>query len=783
MGQGGTRMKSGFEIELQRPVGLRRGSSKVVVIAYDLQGAEVFHDKIDLNEEKNRDKITKKIASLSGDESGDVNDHILALLGKMLPPNPIKPNPTSNDGDGLPYEETQAGILWNKETLDGIVPTPLTTFTARISAQVVEDDGVEIRRLLEIEATSRNRKFKFQVPSNQFTAMNWPMEHIGAGAALYPGFSVKDHARAAIQFMSGEPPERTVYTHLGWRRINETYYYLHAGGAIGPMGSAEGIEVSLPPDLQRYELPEPPVGDDLKRTIQASLGLLDVAGDAVTVPVYCALWRAVLGSCDSGIHLVGHTGAGKTELAALAQQHYGAEMHARRLPGSWLTTDNALEGQAFVIKDALFVVDDFCPTGSQYDIQAMHKKGDRLYRGQGNASGRGRMRSDGTLRPTKSPRGMVLGTGEDVPRGQSLRARLLVLEIPQSGNGAIDWAKLSQCQTDASAGLYSQAMAAYVRWLSPQYQDVQSELKAEIDLLRDLAHQSNQHKRTPGVVANLGVGLKKFLTFALESDVITKMELDALWERCWVALGDAAAAQQGHQANSDPVNRFLELLSASISGGRAHLTDVHGEAPKSAGSWGWREVTFGTGENQRTDWKPLGEHIGWMDGGDVFLQGDSAFAVVQKLARDSGDQIPVSLPTIKRRLHERCLLASTEKSMSGGREVERLDIRKTLQGRRRTVMHFNSASWASTPPERVPSAPNAPYQEHPRLEDGVYGAQNGAHTDRTLANVYQGSAPMADGSVPELNPEGTPGTLGAQIQGHGHASTRVKSSPQWQEPL
>ena len=225
-------MKSGFEIELQRPVGLRRGSSKVVVIAYDLQGAEVFHDKIDLNEEKNRDKITKKIASLSGDESGDVNDHILALLGKMLPPNPIKPNPISNDGDGLPYEETQAGILWNKETLDGIVPTPLTTFTARISAQVVEDDGVEIRRLLEIEATSRNRKFKFQVPSNQFTAMNWPMEHIGAGAALYPGFSVKDHARAAIQFMSGEPPERTVYTHLGWRRINETYYYLHAGGPL-----------------------------------------------------------------------------------------------------------------------------------------------------------------------------------------------------------------------------------------------------------------------------------------------------------------------------------------------------------------------------------------------------------------------------------------------------------------------------------------------------------------------------------------------------------------------
>ena len=128
----------------------------------------------------------------------------------------------------------------------------------------------------------------------------------------------------------------------------------------------------------------------------------------MTVPVYCGLLRDVLGGCDTGIHLVGQTGAGKTELAALAQQHHGAEMGGRNLPGSWLSTDNALETLAFLAKDALLVVDDFCPTGSQYDIQAMHRKADRLFRGQGNAAGRGRLRSDGTLRATKPPRGMVL---------------------------------------------------------------------------------------------------------------------------------------------------------------------------------------------------------------------------------------------------------------------------------------------------------------------------------------------------------------------------------------
>ena len=32
---------------------------------------------------------------------------------------------------------------------------------------------------------------------------------------------------------------------------------------------------------------------------------------------------------------------------------------SRRLPGSWASTGNALEGTAFALKDCLFVVDDF----------------------------------------------------------------------------------------------------------------------------------------------------------------------------------------------------------------------------------------------------------------------------------------------------------------------------------------------------------------------------------------------------------------------------------------
>ena len=116
----------------------------------------------------------------------------------------------------FPYEATPGGLLWNKETAEGIIQVPLTTFTALITGQVVEDDGAEARRLLEIEAMLRQRPYHFQVAASHFTSMTWPMEHLGAGAALWPGFGIKDHARAAIQFLSGDPPERKVYAHLGW---------------------------------------------------------------------------------------------------------------------------------------------------------------------------------------------------------------------------------------------------------------------------------------------------------------------------------------------------------------------------------------------------------------------------------------------------------------------------------------------------------------------------------------------------------------------------------------
>ena len=147
-------------------------------------------------------------------------------------------SPPHDEEPEHPYRASEAtgGLVWDKPTQNGSVPTPLTNFTARIKADISEDDGAEVGCLFEIEAILSGRRHAFTVPARQFPGMGWVAEHLGAGAIVQPGFGVKDHARAAVQTLSGEIPARRVYAHTGWRKIDGDWLYLHAGGAVG--GSA-----------------------------------------------------------------------------------------------------------------------------------------------------------------------------------------------------------------------------------------------------------------------------------------------------------------------------------------------------------------------------------------------------------------------------------------------------------------------------------------------------------------------------------------------------------------
>jgi len=616
-----------------------------------------------------------------------------------------------------PYKTSEKGLEWVKETNQGVQTIPLTNFNARIVAEAVEDNGTtDTQRVFTVEAEMKGQRRRFDVPATRFSTMQWPIEYIGVGAVVWPGRN--DHARCAIQCLSDDIHHITVYKHTGWCKIDGLYFYLHTGGAIGQSGLVSNITVRLEEELSRITLPEPPTGERLREAIKASLDIIKVTSPSITYPLLASVYRVILGQCDYGVHLAGESGAGKSELAALCQMHFGSTMDARHLPCSWISTGNALEAMAFGAKDALIVIDDFIPTGRATDIQRQQRDADRIFRGQGNQAGRQRMSADGSIRSTRWVRGLVLSTGEDIPQGQSLRSRMLILEVEKrSGPNTIDWNQLTHAQVAAAEGLYAEAMAGFIRWLAPHYGEIQKRLKHEIIQFRQMATNTGTHKRLPEIVANLTLGLQWFLKFAVASEAITPIEAEAILKEGWAAFGEAAATQQQHQTASEPVALFQKLLSAAVASGAAHIAMVNGEPPKSSyevdevvvgidgctvtpTSWGWRELSNGL--------TPQGTRIGWIssDGQSLYLQPEAALSVAQQLANKSNEQLMISPRTLWTRLQDRGCLIAREKSR------RTFTVRRVIEGRSQGVLqvalNFLSADL------RNPNADNA---DNPELND------------------------------------------------------------------
>lgn len=623
----------------------------------------------------------------------------------------------ASDAPASEYFEAPAGLFWRKRTQNGTVPIHLANFTARIVTDICESDGVESRRLFEIAATLAGRASRFVVPAERFSAMTWPTEHLGAGAILSPGQGIKERARHAIQVLSTEIREDTVHTHTGWLKTEpHAWVFLHAGGAIGADGPVPHVHVALPDPLIGMSLPDPPTGADLQAKVRLYLDhLLSLAPLPLVAALLAGVYRAPLGGrADYSLWLAGQTGAGKSVLAALMQQHYGPGLDHKHLPIGWESTDNALEGLAFAAKDTLLVIDDFAPTGSSIDIQRLHSKADRVLRAQANGTGRMRMRADASLRPAKPPRGLLLGTGEDVPRGQSLRARLCVLQMDHAD---LDWGHgLALCQDDAHQGLSAEVCAAYIQWLAPQCETLPVLVRTRGAELRSLVYRARgAHRRTPELTADQMLSIELFFRFTVAVGALSVAEAETYRIKLWDALASLTQQQDVTQAESDPVRRFRDLLLSAISAGDAYLAARDGTKPGTdEDPWGWREKAIGMGEHLRLEWQAQGKKVGWLDQDDLYLDRQSAYAVVQRLAQSIGEPIPITESTMGRRMHDQGLLASTEPSR------ETTAVRRRLEGQDRLVLHLKLQTFLRYgEPDKPDNAGAEPRQNTETLLSGL----------------------------------------------------------------
>lgn len=676
---------------------------------HDGDGRELFHaDTINAFDDRQRQRLIKALVDNHGIDQEVAEEKMLAVMrGLVAQESRESEDPGDAASQRCPYRiQRDRFVHVESETV-------LSNFTAEIVEELSCDDGVESSRFFVIQGTLSDGAElpEIRVPAHKFESMDWVPEAWGSRAIIAAGRAARDHLRAAIQEFSGDVSQRTLYRHTGWLKVGDENVYLHAGGAIGVEGVAVGIDVDLPPALEQYELPVPPTGDALVESVQASLDFLDVGPDRVTVPLLAAAYRAVLGGTDFSLHVVGPSGAFKSTVVALAQQHFGSGLDATHLPGSWSSTSNSLEGIAFAAKDALLTIDDFAPVGNSNQIQSAHRDADRVIRAQGNKSGRQRMRADGTVRPTKPPRGLIVSTGEDVPRGHSIAARMLVLKLSP---GEITGDRLTDRQRDALEGRYSASMAGFLKWVAPRHDEIQELLREEFSQFREAMQLEGLHARTPSIAAHLLAGIRCFLNFACDMECLTSSDTEAFVQRCRIALRDAISEQREEQATTAPEQQFLTLIASVLATGRAHLDPVENLRPDYLRHYGWHPSS-----TTHYSLVPRGEMIGYIQSDDVYLDPQAAFAAAQRLAREGGEAISIGLRTLVQRLYEAGMLIVEESQNTrlhrisvGGRRVRAIRLRPgALQNQEQAAVDsagegVSESTQASNPRLRGPRFPD-----------------------------------------------------------------------------
>jgi hypothetical protein len=271
----------------------------------------------------------------------------------------------------------------------------------------------------------------------------------------------------------------------------------------------------------------------------------------------------------------------------------------------------------------------------------------------------------------------VLATGEEVPPGQSIRARLLVVEVRP---GDVDRTALTRCQEAAQHGRLAESMGSFLGWMAGRYEELQQRRQARMVEIRSRGYGRAVHARLPAALAELQSAWELLLEFALEVGAIGGAEVQELEERGKRALHELATLQATYQDASDPALRFVALLRAALTCGHAHVADRRGRAPHKAALWGWRRNPAG--------WAPQGIRIGWVSESDLFLEPTASYKVAQRLA---GSNPMMGEQTLRRRLRERGLLASVDE----GRQM--VQVRRTLEGSPRHVVHLKVRNLVDSP--------------------------------------------------------------------------------------
>jgi hypothetical protein len=545
-----------------------------------------------------------------------------------------------------------------KNTKDGQIPLAIANFTAKVTKEIILDDGLEQKRHYEILGQRENTTLKpIRIPSNKLSGMAWVNEYWGIKTAILPPTTNKDYVRHSIQVSSGEVQCQLIFTHTGWRQLKDDWFYLTAGGAIGK----DGITVNLPRELHKYTLPTEIDTKLAREGIEASLSFLDTAPLSATLPLFSTIYLSPLITIlkpipNFSVMLLGETGSFKTTLSCLALCHFG-NFRGQDGLSNFHDTANALEKRAFILKDIPMILDDFHPSFSSRDANQKESIAQRLIREFSNRTGRARLNSDSTDKGRYEPRGMLIITGEDLPMGTSTGARFWGIEVSKS---QVDMKKLTKLQENCH--LLPHAMASYINWLRSRLDKIKENFPKEFIELRDKAVGKYCHQKINEQIAFLFWSFNLVLEWLVSEGILSEDAAVKRAKDAWDTLLKSAKEQEYRIQGEDPIRQFLEIFEALKSQGKIKL--MKKDIP-----------------SQLSEGHMDGEFIGYVDNDYYYLVPTNLWHAIKTFCRSEGSYFSLRERALHGLLKKRGYLEtdserSTKVERINGKSIRVLKVRR-----------------------------------------------------------------------------------------------------------
>lgn len=461
------------------------------------------------------------------------------------------------------YEFSNRGLVKKIVKKDVLEDKVISNFIAIPTKFITYNDGNETRTDVTLKTILNTGEELPKITLNikDFESLNW----IANGTwnfepRISPNGNNKEYFKDTSKILSKLSTKEIIYSHMGFRKINGKLHYLYHGGVIG---ENKDIKVDLSESgLEQYKFIEDQLDSkQIKECVETSLSLLNVGKETIMVPLLGNIFLAPLQEIFREIEIangfvtwiLGESGTQKSTLAALMLSHFG-NFERDTIPCGFKDTVNSLEKQAFIVKDSVFLIDDYYPSQSLQESRKMEAVAESIFGMAGDKQGRSRMKQNGKdIRKSYSSRGILMATGENFPNfAESRVARSVIVEI-EKGDLRLDILSYLQGNKDK----LNICMREYIKWIIVNYDKIREQIKNDFPRYRKKFNRDFSHARIPENMASLYIGCEMFFEFARANGVIDTTVMTEWKLICFNSLLKLANKQSIRTSDSKPDKMFF----------------------------------------------------------------------------------------------------------------------------------------------------------------------------------------------------------------------------------